>query len=340
MWTVVVIGRDKADRSRVAGCLEGLDRRLRLVTAGDAGRALPCLERAGVALAVVAEPGSPDRLLSAVRLLGERFPQLPVVAEVPRELPLVALQALGMGAADCLARPVAPWEWRTRCASLLEGQRRGRVIGWVLRRAALRARREPGDYAGSAELMAVLARANLFRDAATGRHERRTGRIARLIAEALGLPAGRCAMIEAGARLHDIGKLGIPDEILLKPGSFNARDRSVMREHPEIGHRILRAGSSPTLRESAEIALCHHERRDGSGYPRGLAGDDIPLAARIVAVADVLEAITGRREYRRDLALDEGLAHLKRRSGQEFDGECVDALRSREREVARVVGAV
>jgi putative two-component system response regulator len=310
-----------------------------VIVAADLGHAAASLRTAGVALVVVAEPGSPERMLGILGTLRARFPQVPVVVEVPSELPLVALQALGMGAADCLKRPVAPWEWRARCASLLDGQRGRRVIGGVLRRAAKRVRRYAGDYVASSELVTVLARANVFRDAVTGLHERRTGRIARLIAEALGLGDERCALVEAGAGLHDIGKVGIPDRVLRKAGRFTPEDRSVMRGHPEIGHRILKEGAGATLRQSAEIALCHHERWDGSGYPRGLAGERVPLPGRIVAVADVLEAMTGRRDYRRSLLLEEGIDHLRRRRGRDFDPDCVEALLSRRDAVARVVGA-
>jgi putative two-component system response regulator len=130
-----------------------------------------------------------------------------------------------------------------------------------------------------------------------------------------------------GASLHDIGKIGIPDHVLHKPGSYTDEERQVMRNHPQIGYDILSGAESPGLRLGAEIALTHHERFDGSGYPNGLAGEVIPLSGRIAAVADVFDALTDGRAYRRSISPLESLAYLEEQKGRLFDPTCVEALR-------------
>jgi len=143
-----------------------------------------------------------------------------------------------------------------------------------------------------------LASAAEHHDADTRAHLRRVGRTAGLIARVLGLPAEEAQLIDRAAPLHDIGKIAIPDAILLKPGRLAQAERLRMEQHTVIGARLLGAGRSPVLQLAADIALSHHERWDGSGYPYGLAGDAIPLAGRITAVADVFDALTHARPYK------------------------------------------
>jgi len=126
--------------------------------------------------------------------------------------------------------------------------------------------------------------------------------------------------------MHDIGKVGIPDAILLKPGKLDAAEWATMREHARIGYQILRDSPSPLLQMAAVIAHSHHEKFDGSGYPQGLKGEAIPLVGRIVAVADVLDALTSRRPYKDAWPFDEALALLREQSGAHFDPRCVAAL--------------
>ena len=148
------------------------------------------------------------------------------------------------------------------------------------------------------EALVRLASAAEHHDACTREHLRRVGRTARLLGRLLGMPARDATLLSQAAPLHDIGKIAIPDAILLKPGPLTADERARMQQHTVIGARLLGAGRSPVMQLAAEVALSHHERWDGGGYPYGLAGPDIPLAGRIVAVADVFDALTHARPYK------------------------------------------
>ena len=126
--------------------------------------------------------------------------------------------------------------------------------------------------------------------------------------------------------MHDIGKIGIPDSILLKEGPLTKEEQDVMKTHPRIGYDILKGSPSKYLSMGAIIALGHHEKYDGSGYPNGLHAEDIPLVARVVAVADVFDALVSERPYKKAWPLDEGIEYLKAQRGRHFDARCVDAF--------------
>jgi putative two-component system response regulator len=169
-----------------------------------------------------------------------------------------------------------------------------------------------------AETIERLAVAGEFRDEETGLHVARMSRYCEILAR-------RCPneelhnTIREPSSLHDVGKIGIPDRILLKPGALLPEERSIMEEHASIGHRILDGSADPLLRLAAEIALTHHEKFDGSGYPRGLVGDEIPLPGRIAGIADVFDALTSDRVYRRSFSLPDAIDIMKQDSGAHFD---------------------
>lgn len=147
-----------------------------------------------------------------------------------------------------------------------------------------------------------------------------------LIARAMGLDADMEESLLIAAPMHDVGKLGTPDHILLKPGRLDPDELVIMRRHASIGHEILKDSASPYMQLAATIALTHHEKFDGSGYPNGLAGEDIPLIGRIVAVADVFDALTSPRPYKPAWDLDKARAFLIEGRNSHFDAVCVDAL--------------
>jgi two-component system response regulator RpfG len=147
-----------------------------------------------------------------------------------------------------------------------------------------------------------------------------------LIGAHLGLGAETVHVLEVAAPMHDIGKIGIPDAVLLKEGPLTPQEIDVMKSHPRIGYDILKGSPSKYLSMGAIIALGHHEKYDGSGYPNGLHGDDIPLVARVVAVADVFDALVSERPYKHAWALDEGIDFLRSQRGKHFDPPCVDAF--------------
>lgn len=165
-----------------------------------------------------------------------------------------------------------------------------------------------------------------LKDSYTGGHGRRVARYAHLIAGALGLKEEDADLVREAARLHDIGKIGIPDQILHKPGPLSARELATMRQHTVIGHRMLSDSPSRYLQIGAVIALGHHEKFDGSGYPYRLAGDAIPMPARIVAVADVFDALISKRPYKEPWPLEHALEYIKAQAGRHFDPDCAQAF--------------
>jgi putative two-component system response regulator len=158
-----------------------------------------------------------------------------------------------------------------------------------------------------------------FKDSDTGTHLVRIGRLAALLARLGGWPQDQAALLEEAAPMHDVGKIGVPDAILKKSQGLTEEEWTVMRRHPEFGARILGGSGIPVLEMAAEIAFCHHEKYDGTGYPRGLEGEAIPEVARIVALIDYFDALTMDRVYRKALPDDQVLEMIQQQSGLHFD---------------------
>ncbi len=235
--------------------------------------------------------------------------------------------ALDEGATDFMTKPIDPYECKVRCRNLLllrqhekSLQEHSKALEMAVERAVRNIREREQD------TLLCLAKAGEFRDADTGNHVMRMARYSRLIAEALGLGAKHCELIQMAAPMHDIGKIGIPDQILLKAGRLSTEEFAVMKYHPQIGYTILKESPSHILQLGAQIALGHHEKFDGSGYPRGLAGQDIALEARIVAVADVFDALTSVRPYKKSWANEMALTYLRDNRERHFDPHCVEAF--------------
>jgi hypothetical protein len=176
------------------------------------------------------------------------------------------------------------------------------------------------------ETVRRLSMAVEFRDEDTGAHIERIGRFSTLLAERIGLERELCERLSYAAPLHDVGKVAIPDAILLKPGTLTAEERAIVETHAEEGHRLLRGSSSSILDMAATIALSHHEKWDGSGYPRGLAGEEIPIEGRIVAVADVFDALTSDRVYRTAYSVEQAVQMMRAQRAQHFDPVLLDAF--------------
>jgi len=259
-----------------------------------------------------------------------RLADVPIIIVTVVEDRQIRYQALENGATDFLTRPIDPQECRARCLNLLALRRSQKLLSdraqW-LEDQVLQATREVRTR--ERETLMKLAKAGEYRDTETGNHILRMSKYARLIAEELKLTAMECDEIEAAAPMHDIGKIGIPDVILLKPGRHTPEEQAIMRRHPQIGHEILAGSPSRYLQMGAVIALGHHEKFDGSGYPQGLAGESIPLAARIVAVADVFDALTSDRPYKRAWPFQDALQYVQTESGYHFDPDCVRAFERR-----------
>lgn len=215
---------------------------------------------------------------------------------------------LELGAVDYITKPFNPHIVRARVRTHLSLVRADELLETRL------------------EVVQCLGRAAEFKDNETGRHVVRMSHYSQIVARALGYGEQAAQDLLHAAPMHDIGKNGIPDAVLLKPGKLTAEEWKIMRQHTVIGARILGDHPSGLLQLAASIALNHHEKWDGSGYPNGLAGEDIPHTARVVAVADVFDALTSVRPYKRAWSVSDAVELLREESGRHFDPEIVTAF--------------
>jgi putative two-component system response regulator len=180
----------------------------------------------------------------------------------------------------------------------------------------------------SIETLRRLALAVAYKDDGTGAHMARTGALSALLAHRIGLDPDRVRLIYLAAPMHDVGKIGIPDRVLLKAGPLSPEEFEVMKSHTTIGAGILSGSTDDLLAAAHSIALCHHERWDGKGYPRGLSGESIPLEGRLVGLVDAFDAMCSPRPYRRALSTADACETIRALSGRQFDPELVDAFLS------------
>ncbi|MDR7481878.1 MAG: response regulator [Armatimonadota bacterium] len=252
------------------------------------------------------------------------LPVLVLTADLTRQ---ARERALGLGANDFVIKPFDPTEVLLRIENFLRTRRLHQALARQneVLEDRVRARTLELEEA-QLEILDRLASAAEFRDDATGRHTRRVGALAARLARGLGLTDPFVWLIERTAPLHDVGKLAMPDQILLKPGPLAPAESAIMQRHTTIGARLLRGGRFPLMRMAEEIAHTHHERWDGRGYPRGLAGEVIPLAGRIVAVADAYDAITSDRPYRPARTREDARRLLAEGAGGQWDPAVVQVL--------------
>ncbi len=254
-----------------------------------------------------------------------------------RDVPIVLISVVGdepvrqaaldAGVIDFLVKPVRPRELRSRCKNLLQMRRQGETVkerARSLEQKVLEGVQEIEQR--EREMLFRLAKALEYRDLGTGTHLLRMARYSELVAEELGMAEEDVRILTLAAPLHDIGKIGVPDAILLKRGSLSDEEMAVMRKHPLIGFEILRDSQSRFIQTAAQIALRHHERWDGSGYPDGLRGEQIPLNARIVSIADVFDALISERPYKQAWSNDKAFSYIEEHSGTLFDPSCVKVL--------------
>jgi putative two-component system response regulator len=263
-------------------------------------------------------------LIQAAIPATEYLPILVLTSETNREC---RTRALASGAADFITESFDRQEVMLRIRNLLTTrflqQRLQDQARWLEHEVVERTQAlEQVHY----EVCDRLARAAEFRDDVTGQHTRRVGRSARMLAERIGVKAETVDLLERAAPLHDLGKIGIPDRILLKPGRLDADEFTIMRGHAEIGATLLSGGQSPLLQLAEQIARSHHEKWDGSGYPHGLTGDTIPLVGRVVAVADFFDAVTHARPYREAWPLSRAVEEVRVNAGRHFDPDLVEAF--------------
>ncbi|OOG24230.1 two-component system response regulator [Thioalkalivibrio denitrificans] len=237
------------------------------------------------------------------------------------------LRALASGARDFVTKPFDRNELLMRVRNLLDAQRAHRLLyeqKTVLEEMVRGRTREL--WRTRLQVVQRLGMAAEYRDEETGNHILRMSHTASLLARSVGWSETSCELLLHASPMHDIGKIGIPDAILLKPGRLDPQEWEIMKSHTVIGGRLLDGDDSDLMGMAREIALSHHERWDGGGYPRGLSGTDIPQAGRIVAVADVFDALTSERPYKQAWPVEEAVAYMRDNRGGHFDPELVDAF--------------
>ena len=263
------------------------------------------------------------QVLARIREVDPDYPPIIVLtAQSDRES---RIKALDLGARDFLAKPFDRVELMTRIRNMLEvrvltkAMKNQNVIleGMVKERT-----KELHDT--RLEVIRRLGRAAEYRDDMTGYHIIRMSRYSQLLALAAGMPEAEAEMLLNASPMHDIGKIGIPDHVLMKPGKLDPDEWKIMQTHVDIGVEILSGSDFSLMDMASEIAQNHHEKWDGSGYPRALSGEDIPLVGRIVAVADVFDALTTERPYKKAWPVEESVAFLKEQSGKHFDPTLVE----------------
>lgn len=236
-------------------------------------------------------------------------------------------QALASGAKDFVQKPFEPTEVVARLRNIIETGRMHRQLMSFNEVLAARVREQTSDLlAAKLEVLERLAKAGEYRDDMTGKHAQRVGTLSGLVARAMGLDETRAHTIELAAPLHDIGKIGVPDGILLKDGSLTQREIDIVRRHTLIGGAILSGSGFPLLRTAERIALTHHEFWNGAGYPNGLAGDEIPVEGQITSVADAFDSLTNDRPYRGACSHEVAMQEILRWRGRQFAPDVVDAL--------------
>lgn len=248
------------------------------------------------------------------------------------------LRALAAGARDYIEKPFDITEVNQRISNMLEirllhNQVRDQNIILEekvnIRTSELENTRQ--------EAILRLGRAAEYRDNETGMHVIRMSRLSAKLAQEIGLPPEECQLILQASPMHDVGKIGIPDEILLKPGKLNDEEWVIMKKHPEIGAEILSGSHSKVMQMAESIAMTHQERWDGSGYPRQLKGEEIPLTGRIVAICDVFDALTSKRYYKEAFSIEKSMEIIEEGSGKDFEPLLVSAFKKALPKMIRIV---
>lgn len=343
MATVLVIDDQATSRQILAQIVKSIDATLQIELFESAQSALGWMDRSAADL-ILTDYKMPG--MNGIEFLrhARSLPMaqyVPIIMITSHEQSEIRYQALELGATDFLSKPIDHAECRARFRNLLQLQQQRLIIedraNWLEQKVreatqAIRVREH--------ETLLRLAKAGEYRDEETGNHVVRMAKYSRLIAEQLGLDKSECETIELAAPMHDIGKIGIPDQILLKPGKLVPEEFTVMKQHTRIGYEILKDSPSRYLQMGAVIALGHHEKYNGGGYPNALSGEDIPLPARIVAVADVYDALSSRRCYKPAWAHKDVLQLIHTESGRHFDPSCVDAFLRRLDEVRKIQDAL
>lgn len=252
---------------------------------------------------------------------------VPVLMITANDQKQTRYRALDAGATDFLTKPVDKIEFIARATNMLMLGASRKALADRAAWLADEVRKATAEIVQrERETVVRLSKAAEYRDPETGAHILRMAHYSELIAKGLDLTLAEQELLLEAAPMHDIGKVGIADSILLKPGRLTPDEFEIMKHHAIFGYEILKGSSSKVLQAGAEIARAHHEKFDGTGYPNGLVGEAIPIFSRIVAVADVFDALTSQRPYKRAWSLESAAEHIKESAGTHFDPKCVDTF--------------
>jgi len=264
-----------------------------------------------------------------MELLNEQVDEdyLPILVLTAELTPETRSQALSGGAKDFLAKPFDRLEALQRLRNILEVRLLHKQVQQQNKTLEMKVRERTQQLEESRrDVIQRLGLAAEYKDNETGNHVLRMSKFAQLLAKAAGLSEEQAELILNGAPMHDVGKIGIPDSVLLKPGKLNAEEWAIMQSHVRIGGEILSGGDSELMVMAKSIALTHHEKWDGSGYPAGLLAEEIPIEGRICALCDVFDALTSERPYKNAWPIDKAMALIHEESGKHFDPRLVDAF--------------
>lgn len=326
---VLVVDDDRGVCELTSALLSGLGYECETATTPEKAR--DALRRLPVALCLCDLYIGHDIGFQLAEEIADLAPDVALVMMSGSDDVAVVEQALVLGAYDYLLKPFSESELAITITNALHRRRLEQES------RELRRRLEDAVALSREETIHRLARAVEFRDTPTGRHVERMSAYCRMLALRLGIPAPRAALIQTASLLHDIGKLGIPDRILSKPGRLTAEERREMQKHTTLGHKLLSGSTSELVELAATIALTHHERVDGAGYPRNLRGEEIPVEGRIAAVCDVFDALTSPRPYRaRAFSFDEAIEIMRAERGRAFDPVILDTFLDSLGEVKRI----
>jgi putative two-component system response regulator len=287
------------------------------------------VDRIGIVVTDYDMPGLTGLDVIAAARAVPGFAHVPIVMVTSLDQRSLRHQALRAGATDFLGKPCDPVEIQARVSNLMKISAAHRQdqdrAAWLAREVAAAV---SVIEAREREIITLLMRAAEQRDTDTGDHIARVAGYVGVIARNLGFDPPYIQALTLASTMHDVGKIGVPDSILLKRGPLSPDERAEMEKHAERGRRILEGSTSDVVRLAAEIAESHHERWDGTGYPKGLRGEAIPLSGRIVAVADVFDALVTERPYKAAWPLERARAHMADQAGLHFDPRCIDAFLS------------
>ncbi|HCD04515.1 MULTISPECIES: HD domain-containing phosphohydrolase [unclassified Methylophaga] len=327
---VLIIDDQSTGRTILEKIIQQIGDNIHVTALGNPSVALEWLDHHEVDL-IVTDYRMPE--IDGIEFI-RRVRQIPALQSVPIMMITVVSEkavrydALDAGATAFLTRPIDQIECRTSCRNLLQMHEQHLIIedraNWLARQVEIATEQ---IILREKETIIRLAKAGEYRDEGTGNHVIRMAKYSRFIAEALGVfDEQQCEDLEYAAPMHDIGKIGIPDSVLLKPGKLDPDEWEIMKTHTTIGHEILSDSQSKYMHIGAVIALHHHERYDGKGYPNQLKGEDIPLIARVVAVADIYDALVSERPYKKAWSNEDACRYIEQSAGTQLDPRCVQAF--------------